>query len=46
METPKNKIILQRIDKNGTVYNITLDANGKPIEPPSSPKSPDFGAFY
>jgi len=34
LEIPKNKIILQRIDKNGTVYNITLDANGKPVETP------------
>ncbi|MFC7347212.1 hypothetical protein ACFQO9_10830 [Chryseobacterium zhengzhouense] len=34
MNIDKNKIILQRIDKNGTVYNVTLDASGKPIETP------------
>ena len=34
MNIDKNKIILQRIDKNGKVYNVTLDANGKPKETP------------
>lgn len=34
MNIDKNKINLQRIDKNGTVYNVTLDANGKPVETP------------
>ncbi len=34
MEIDKNKIILQRINKDGKVYNVTLDTNGKPQETP------------
>ncbi|SDR09836.1 hypothetical protein SAMN05421664_3535 [Chryseobacterium soldanellicola] len=34
MNIDKNKIILQRIDKSGKVYSVTLDANGKPKETP------------
>ena len=34
MEIPKNLINLQRIDKDGKVYTVTLDANGTPIETP------------
>ncbi|GAA5094956.1 hypothetical protein GCM10023210_27130 [Chryseobacterium ginsengisoli] len=34
MNIDKNKIILQRIDKYGKVYNVTLNADGKPQETP------------
>jgi hypothetical protein len=30
MEIPKNKMILQRIDKDGNVTNVTLGTDGKP----------------
>lgn len=34
MGIDKNQIALQRIDKDGKVYNVTLDANGTPAETP------------
>lgn len=34
MEIPKNKMILQRIDKNGNVTNVTLGTDGKPKDAP------------
>ncbi|WP_263601602.1 hypothetical protein [Chryseobacterium sp. PET-29] len=34
MGIDKNKMILQKVDQNGKVSNITLDANGKPQDIP------------
>jgi hypothetical protein len=34
MEIPKTQITLQRIDRDGTVYKVTLDASGEPEEIP------------
>ncbi|MCU7614059.1 hypothetical protein N0B16_06380 [Chryseobacterium sp. GMJ5] len=34
MNIDKSKMTLQRIDKDGTVYNVTLGADGKPVETP------------